>query len=96
MKTQKDSSGMTRLQGRLAVASFSAGVLIACICLFFIPPPGEISTSAISITSELLILCGALLGIKVSFDVKQMRFDHDIDEIRRKIKEKEEDVHDEE
>lgn len=83
-----NNDGLTRMQGRLAVASFISGVVIACVCLFFIPPPGEISTSAISITSELLILCGALLGIKVSFDVKQMRFEQEVrDEIKRKRKE---------
>lgn len=72
MKTKKD---YTRLQGILAVCSFTCGVLIACICLFVIPPPGHISSSAISIVSELLVLCGALLGIKVGFDTKMQRFE---------------------
>ncbi len=31
---------MTRLQGAMAVASFAAGVAIACVCLFLVPPPG--------------------------------------------------------
>lgn len=85
MNTQDNKDSQTRLQGKLAVASFISGVVIACVCLFVIPPPGEISTSAISITSELLILCGALLGIKVSFDVKQMRFEQEIlDKIKKK------------
>lgn len=64
----------TQLQGRLAVLAMVAGILIACACLFIIPPPGEISTSAITIVSELLIVSGALLGIKVSFDVKLQQF----------------------
>ena len=64
----------TQLQGRLAVLAMMAGILIACACLFIIPPPGEISTSAITIVSELLIVSGALLGIKVSFDVKLQQF----------------------
>lgn len=72
MKTKKD---YTRLQGILAVCSFTCGVLIASICLFVIPPPGDISSSAISIVSELLVLCGALLGIKVGFDTKMQRFE---------------------
>ena len=29
---------LTRLQGTIAIASFSDGVLIACVCLFFIEP----------------------------------------------------------
>lgn len=64
----------TKLQGRLAILAMVAGILIACACLFLIPPPGEISTSAITIVSELLIVSGALLGIKVSFDVKLQQF----------------------
>ena len=61
---------LTRLQGGIAIASFSAGVAIAAVCLFFVPPPGEITNSAISIVSELLVLCGAILGVKASFDAK--------------------------
>lgn len=96
METPKLNSDLTRLQGRLAVASFAAGILIASICLFAIKPYGEIHETAIAITSECLILCGALLGIKVGFDVKQMRFEHDIEELRRKISEKMEKEADEE
>ena len=40
---------ITRLQGGLAIASFSCGVVIAMVCLFFIDPLGEITYSAISI-----------------------------------------------
>lgn len=72
MKTRTD---YTRLQGILAIASFVCGVLIASICLFAIEPKGEISSGGISIVSELLILCGALLGIKVGYDTKMQRFE---------------------
>ena len=58
----KKSSALTRLQGSIAIASFSTGVLIACVCLFFVPPYGEISNSAISIVSEMLVLAGAILS----------------------------------
>ena len=75
MKTSKD---YTRLQGQLAVASFACGVIIALVCLFIIEPKGEISSSAISIVSELLVLCGALLGIKVGYDTKMQRFENRI------------------
>jgi hypothetical protein len=68
----------TRIQSGLAIASFSVGVVIACVCLFVIPPLGEITNSAISITSEFLILCGALLGAKVAFDVKMQRWEGDM------------------
>ena len=76
--TQKE---LTRLQGIMAVASFAAGVVIACLCLFLVPPPGEISNSAISIVSELLVLAGAILGVKTSYDAKFIRIDA---ELRRK------------
>ena len=77
---------MTKIQTRLAIASFSAGVLIACVCIFFIPPIGEIANSAISIVSEFLVLCGALLGIKTSFDIKLNRFQNELDDIKRSEK----------
>ncbi len=74
-------SELTRLQGAIAIASFSAGVLIAMVCLFFIEPLGEIASSAISIVSELLVLCGAILGVKASYDVKLRKFQAEIDQI---------------
>lgn len=69
---------LTRLQTALAIASFSAGVAIACGCLFVVPPPGEISNSAISIVSELLVLTGAILGVKTSFDIKFRKFEAEL------------------
>ena len=69
---------MTRLQGGMAIASFTAGVAIACVCLFLVPPPGEISNSAISIVSELLVLAGAILGVKTSYDAKFVKIESDL------------------
>ena len=77
---------LTKIQTRLAIASFSTGVLIACVCIFFIPPIGEIANSAISIVSEFLVLCGALLGIKTPFDIKLKRFQNELDDIKRSEK----------
>ena len=65
---------LTRLQGIIAIASFSAGVLIACVW-------GQIDTSAVSIVSELLILCGAILGVKASYDVKFRKFQAELDQV---------------
>lgn len=70
---------MTRLQGGMAIASFAAGVAIACVCLFLVPPPGEISNSAISIVSELLVLAGAILGVKTSYDAKFIKIESEIE-----------------
>ena len=69
---------LTKLQGAIAIASFSAGVLIAMVCLFFIVPLGEIASSAISIVSELLVLCGAILGVKASYDTKFRKFENEL------------------
>lgn len=75
----------TRIQAGLSVASFTCGVLIGCVCLFFIPPYGEIHSSAISIVSELLVLCGALLGIKTGFDAKMKKFEGELRATREKL-----------
>lgn len=72
---------LTRLQGVIAIASFSCGVVIAGVCLFFIPPLGEIASSAISIVSELLVLCGAILGVKASYDVKFRKFEAELKDV---------------
>ncbi len=89
--SEKKKMELTRLQGIIAIASFSAGVLIACVCLFFIEPLGEIASSAISIVSELLVLCGAILGVKASYDIKFRKFEaelKDVIETEKKIVEK--------
>ena len=78
---QKKKIELTRLQGIIAVASFSSGVIIASVCIFFIPP-GEIASSAISIVSELLVLCGAILGVKASYDVKFRKFEAELRDVR--------------
>ena len=77
---------LTRLQGSIAVASFTSGVLIAVVCIFFIPPLGEIASSAISIVSELLVLCGAILGVKASYDVKFRKFEAELQDMIDKEK----------
>ena len=82
MKSQKRHIELTRLQGSIAIASFSSGVTIAAVCLFFIEPQGEIASSAISIVSELLVLSGAILGVKAGYDVKFQRFEA---ELRHKV-----------
>ena len=79
---EKKRIELTKLQGGIAIASFSAGVAIAVGCLFFVPPPGEITNSAISIVSELLVLCGAILGVKASFDAKLNKMEA---ELRHKL-----------
>lgn len=78
---QRKKIEITRLQGIIAVASFSSGVVIASVCLFFIPPRGKIASSAVSIVSELLVLCGAILGVKASYDVKFRKFEAELNQV---------------
>ena len=78
---EKKRIELTKLQGIIAIASFSSGVIIASVCLFLVPPLGEIANSAISIVSELLVLCGAILGVKASYDVKLRKFQAELDQI---------------
>ena len=56
------------------------GSLISCVCLFFIRPLGEITSSAIIIVGNFLVLCGGILGVKASTDVRfknlEMKVDH--------------------
>ena len=79
--TEKKRIELTRLQGIIAIASFTTGVVIAAVCLFWIPPLGEIANSAISIVSELLVLCGAILGVKASYDVKFRKFEAELRDV---------------
>lgn len=79
--SEKKRIELTRLQGIIAIASFSSGVVIAAVCLFLIPPLGEIANSAISIVSELLVLCGAILGVKASYDVKFRKFEAELKDV---------------
>ncbi len=79
--TEKTRIELTKLQGIIAIASFSSGVIIVAVCLFLIPPLGEIANSAISIVSELLVLCGAILGVKASYDTKFRKFQAELDQV---------------
>ena len=79
--TEKKRIELTKLQGVIAIASFTTGVVIAAVCLFWIPPLGEIANSAISIVSELLVLCGAILGVKASYDVKFRKFEAELRDV---------------
>ena len=78
--SEKTRIELTRLQGGIAIASFCMGALISCVCLFFIQPLGDITSSAIIIVSNFLVLCGGILGVKASTDVRfknlEMKVDH--------------------
>lgn len=73
--SDKKGKNPTKIQSGLAIASFIVGTVIGCVALFIVPPPGEITNSALGLTSEFLILCGALLGVSVAFDYKLSKFE---------------------
>ena len=79
--TEKKRIELTKLQGVIAIASCTTGVVIAAVCLFWVPPLGEIANSAISIVSELLVLCGAILGVKASYDTKLRKFEAELRQV---------------
>ena len=74
--SEKKKMELTRLQGGMAIAGFSAGVGISVGCLF--------SSSAIAIVSQLLVLCGAILGVKASYDIKFSKMAAEIRNVERK------------
>ena len=78
-----DSIWHYSLQGKMATASIVMGCVIAVMCLFAYEPLGEIATSAISIVSMFLVLAGALVGVKVSFDHQSQKFAAEIERIAR-------------
>ena len=80
-----DSIWHYSLQGKMAVCSFIMGCVIACICLFGLEPLGEIATSAISIASMFLVLAGALVGVKVSFDSQANKFAAEMNKLEMKL-----------
>lgn len=63
-----------RLQSGLAIAAFTVGTLIGAISLWLVPPPSDISNSALILTSDFLVLCAAMLGVNVVFEYKLSKF----------------------
>ena len=80
-----DAMFYSSLQAKLAVASFLVGATMCLLCVFWVPPPGEISTSAIQATGMFLVLAGAAAGIKVAFDLQSQKFNAMLDDVTRKM-----------
>lgn len=78
--SEKKKKDKVRIQSIMAVASFSMGSIIACICLFAIDPLGEITNSALGIVSEFLCLSGGLLGISAAFNHKMKKFETSVNQ----------------
>lgn len=80
MKSPGKKRDKVRIQSAMAIASFSMGSIIACICLFVIDPLGEITNSALGIVSEFLCLSGGLLGISAAFNNKMKKFETSVNQ----------------
>lgn len=76
--SEKKQLELTRLQGGIAIASFCIGAVISIGCLFFIKPFGEIASSAIITVGNFLVLCGGILGVKASTDVRLSKMEASI------------------
>ena len=99
LKKYFDDMFYSSLQTKLSIASFLVGSAMCLMCVFMVPPPGEISTSAIQATGMFLVLAGAAAGVKVAFDLQAQKFEGKLTELLHKMeKEKrdfEEDIHEE-
>lgn len=85
LKKYFDDMFYSSLQTKLAVASFLVGSVMCLLCVFWIPPPGEISTSAIQATGMFLVLAGAAAGVKVAFDLQTKKFEGQLLEMSKRI-----------
>ena len=72
--TKPSKNTNSRLHAVIAVASFVVGTIIGCVSLFWVPPPDDISNSALVLTSDFLLMSSAMLGVNVVFDYKLMKF----------------------
>lgn len=85
LKVYFDAMFYASLQTKLAVASFLVGSVMCLLCVFWVPPPGEISTSAIQATGMFLVLAGAAAGVKVAFDLQTQKFEGQLSEMSKRI-----------
>ena len=85
LKKYFDDVFYSSLQTKLAVASFIVGSVMCLLCVFRVPPPGEISTSAMQATGMFLVLAGAAAGVKVAFDLQTRKFEGQLSEMSKRI-----------
>ena len=86
LKKYFDHMFYSSLQSKLAILSFIVGSVMCLLCVFWVPPPGEISTSAIQATGMFLVLAGAAAGVKVAFDLQSQKFEAQMDKMMRTMK----------
>lgn len=88
LKKYFDAMFYSSLQTKLAVLSFLVGSAMCLLCVFWVPPPGEISTSVIQATGMFLVLAGAAAGVKVAFDLQSQKFAAKLEDVTKRMEEK--------
>lgn len=91
LKKYFDAIFFASLQTKLSVASFLVGAVLCVVCVFWVPPPGEIAVSALQATGMFLVLSGAAAGVKVAFDLQSQKFQAQLEDVMKRIKKKEDD-----
>lgn len=85
LKKYFDEIFYSSLQTKLAILSFLVGSAMCLLCIFWVSPPGEISTSAIQATGMFLVLAGAAAGVKVAFDLQTQKFEGKLAEMSSRM-----------
>lgn len=68
-KTWKELGFKDKISYVLCVCSFVFGITLTCIGIF-IPPPGEIHGSVLTVIGMFLTFCGSILGISQHYKVE--------------------------
>ena len=84
-----DSIFYSSLQIKLGMLAFIIGSIMCMVCLFWVPPPGEISTSAIQAVGMFLILSGSAAGIKVAFDLQNQKLSAKLEDFKYRMRKRE-------
>ena len=74
MPKNTKSNKNIKLQTGLAVASFIVATIISCVSLWIVPPPDTISSSALLLTSDFLLLTAGILGVDLALDYRLSKF----------------------
>jgi len=86
-----DAIVFSSLQSKLSVASFLIGSVMCLLCMFWVPPPGEVTASALQAVGMFLVLAGAAAGINVAFDLQSQKFNAQLADVMKRMPKHEDD-----
>jgi len=90
LKRYIDAIVFSSLQTKLSVCSFLVGSAMCLLCMFWVPPPGEVTSSALQATGMFLVLAGAAAGINVAFDLQSQKFNAQLADVMKRLPKKKE------